>query len=468
MSTVSSTTSKLNITGLVSDTDWQTLAEEIAEAQKNAALSPLQTRLTKQENTLSAWQSFNTTLSYLTNFIETNKLDEDAGYESYTANLASIDSSITASNVLSASTGTGTVKAGSYEIVVSQLAQAEKVRSDVQTSSTEDLNLSGEITVNGTAITIEATDTLTSIAGKINNADVGVTASVLKVSDTEYYLTLEASDTGATGITLADDGVSNIFATLGVLDGTAKKNVIRTGLDAMLTVDGVDVTSSSNSVTGVIEGVALKLTGTNTIESAIRLTIEQSTDDVTSGLESLVDYINDALTFIKDQNTYVEDSSDESVNILMGNSTLSGIKRTITSILQGTVEGNTTYTSAKSIGISFSRDGGIELDTDTLTAALAENADEVMAVMKSLSSDLYEALDVYVDPTTGTLTSIQNTVQMRIDNIEDRIENVEDRFARKAELLQARYAALEALISESNTVSSYLTQIVDSMTKSSD
>jgi flagellar hook-associated protein 2 len=464
MSTVSSTTSALNITGLVSDTDWQALAEEIVEAQKTAAVSPLETRLTLQENTLSTWQSFNTTLSYITNYIETNDLDDDAGYESYTANLTCADASITATNILSASTGTGTVTAGSYEIVVSQLAQAEKIRSDVQASSSTALGYDGEITVNGTSITIEADDTLEDIADRINDADAGVTASVLKASDSEYYLTLEASDTGSTGITVVDDGVSNILESLGVLSGTEEKNVIRAGSDATLTIDGVSVTSSSNTITGVIEGVALTLNSTNTVDSAITLTIEQSTDDLSSGLATLVDYINDTLSFIKDQNTYNEDS--ETANILMGNSTLSGIKRTITSILQGTIEGNETYTSAKSIGISFESGGTLTLDPDTLAAALSENPDEVIAAMKSLSSSLYEALDVYVDPTTGTLASIQDAIESRIDNIEDRIEDIESRYARKAEVLQARYAALQTLISESDIISSYLEQLVDSWSSS--
>ncbi len=55
--------STFNVTGLVSDTDWQSLVTSINTAQKTAAEAPIKDQLTSQENTLSAWQSFNTSLS---------------------------------------------------------------------------------------------------------------------------------------------------------------------------------------------------------------------------------------------------------------------------------------------------------------------------------------------------------------------------------------------------------------------
>jgi flagellar hook-associated protein 2 len=582
MSSVSSATStaKLNITGLVSDTDWQGLVDNIIEAQQTAVTSPLNSKLTKQENTLSAWQSFNSTLSYVTSYIETYNLHKDSGYASYTGALSCTDSSITESDILSVSIGKGTLSAGTYEIEVLELASAEKLSSDPLAGDDTELALSGDLLINGNAITLETTDTLDDIMDKINDADIGVSASVVR-SDSGYRLTLESAKTGSEGILLRNGGASdlleslglttgvqlahpstgtassdsfsdsteaigtvlgltaaqsgtiqimgdddesysvdidlstdsvqdiadainnagisgvtasvietteddstvyalqitgvdasdltdsnNMLNTLGVLEG-ATKNAIRSGEDAVLSVDGYTVTSSSNTVTGVISGVALDLVGTNE-NSPITLTVERSTDAISDNLDTLVGYINDALSYIKKQNTYSEASDDETANILMGNSTLAGIKRSITSMVQGTIEGNSTYTTATSIGITVTSTGTISLDADALAAALSDNPDEVINAVKSFSSSLYDKLDVYVDPNTGTLVSIQNSVQSRIDNLEDRIEDAEDRFARKAEVLSAKYAALEVLISESDMLSSYLTQIVDSMTKSSD
>ena len=74
-STSSTSSSTLNLTGLVSNTDWQNLVTSINAEQKSAAESSLKSELTSQQNTLSAWQSFNTSFSAVTNYIGTNNLN---------------------------------------------------------------------------------------------------------------------------------------------------------------------------------------------------------------------------------------------------------------------------------------------------------------------------------------------------------------------------------------------------------
>ena len=129
-STSSTSSSTLNLTGLVSNTDWQSLVSSINSAQKQAVEAPLNSELTNQQNILSAWQSFNTSLSAITNYISTNNLNSSTGYQSYTASLTCSDSSITPANVLSASIGTGTIAAGTYAIKVANLATPEQIASD--------------------------------------------------------------------------------------------------------------------------------------------------------------------------------------------------------------------------------------------------------------------------------------------------------------------------------------------------
>ena len=150
----------VNLTGIVSNTDWQSLASEINANQKTAAETPLNNDITSQQNLLSAWQSFNTTLSALTSYISTNNLNADAGYQAFTGSLTCADSSITPSNVLTAATGTGTIAAGTYSIEVSTLATAEKIASDPQTSSTTALGFSGDMVINGKTVSVASTDTL--------------------------------------------------------------------------------------------------------------------------------------------------------------------------------------------------------------------------------------------------------------------------------------------------------------------
>jgi flagellar hook-associated protein 2 len=567
------------ISGLVSDTDWLGLADEISSARKTAATTPLTTKKTTQQNRLSAWQSFNTTLSALTNYIKTNKLNKDDGYESFSAALTSPDSSITPENILGVSIGKGDIKAGSYSIKVSSLAAAEKISSDAFASSTAALGISGDIVINGKTISIAATDTLKGVVTKINSADAGVAASVLNVSSTDHRLQLQATAQGSAGITLANGDTSNVLGSLnlasqslangsgsdalsssfsdattvlgtllglaspqsgsiqirgtddvtqtvaidlatdslqGVADkingaaitgvtatveettvdgvttqrlrltnvessdltdnnnvlqamgvvGQTAKNVLQAGKDASFSIDGYDMTSSSNTVTGVIEGVTLTLKATNP-DTAINLDITPDHSTLSDSVSTLVDDISAALSYIKTQNTYDSTDSTSTAPALMGDSVLSGIKRTITTNLLAPIEGNSTYTTAKSIGISYATDGTVSLNTDTFAAALSDNPDEVLNAVKTLSTNLHSALSIYVDPTTGTIQSIQNSINSRISDLAEQITSVEERCDKQAEVLKKQFSALETLISQSNYTKNFLTQQVDAWKSSS-
>ncbi len=173
MSSTSSTSPAVNLTGLVSNTNWQSLASEINANQLTAAEAPVNNDLTAQQNLLSAWQSFNTTLSALTSYISTNNLNAASGYQAFTGSLTCADSSITASNVLSAATGTGTIAAGTYSIEVTTLAAAEKIASDPQTSSDTALGFSGDMVINGTTVSVASTDTLSDVVANINSRGRG-------------------------------------------------------------------------------------------------------------------------------------------------------------------------------------------------------------------------------------------------------------------------------------------------------
>jgi flagellar hook-associated protein 2 len=580
MSSTSSTSpATLNLTGLVSNTDWQSLVSSINAAQLQAAQAPLNSELTGQQNTLSAWQSFNTSLSAVTNYITTNNLNTATGYQSYDASMTCSDSSITPSNVLSASIGTGTIAAGTYAIEVSNLAAPEQIASGSFTSSSTALGISGEMVINGTTVTVASTDSLIGVANAINSANAGVSASVLAISGSDYRLTLQSTGAGSSSISLQDGegssvleslnlgtqlpnqsgsdalsdsyssestpvgtllnltsppsgsieiegsdnnwhsvavnlgtdslqtiatsitnaaipGVSasvvptttggtttyqleitnvnatnlqdsnNVLNTLGIVGGTAM-NVIQAGQDAHLTVDGYPVTSGSNTVTGVINGVTLSLTGTNP-NTPINLNITPDNSGLSNEVSTLVGDISTALAFINSQNTPSSSSSSSSSsptsNVLMGNASLFDMKNTIVNTLLENIPGNSTYTTAASIGINFASDGSVSLDSDTFAAALSANPTEVQNAVQTLSTDLYNGLNVFVDPNTGTITSIENSINTQITNINTQLAAVDNNCAQQAQQLTNEYDNLEVLLEQSNQTQSFLTEMVDSMT----
>jgi len=564
----------ISMVGLSSDIDWTQIITDTIDSQKTLALASYNNRKSEYEAKLSAWQSFNTYLSLITGRIDASELAEDAGYQLYSTSLYSSDSSVVPANVLSVSLGSVQGPAN-YFLEVTALAKAEKIASDAFSSYDTALGFSGDIVVNGEAVTIEATDTLINVASRINDASAGVTASILFISDTEYRLILQSDATGTAGMSLkngsgsnlleslnlhtgaeqlahasgsdalsdlyadtttaigtliglsspqsgtvrirgtdevwtdvaidlasdsldaivtaintaapagvtasaeevTEDGVtsyrlkltnvdigdledaSNILETAGILAGT-RKNTVQAGQDASLTIDSMfTVSSAGNTVTGVIEGVTLNLAGTNT-DSPIELRITQDNAQIADKFSLLASDINSALNFIKDQSTYVEGTD----KALKGDINLSLVRNNIASAIYTEVSGNTTYKTPSDLGISFQSDGTISVNTTTLANALSSGRTEAMSVLKAMSDALYDTLDMYVDPYTGTLTSMKTSIQDNITRIDAKIAEIEERFERQRAVLEKRYAALEVLISSSNMTKNWLTQQINYMT----
>jgi len=564
--------------GLSSNTDWAKLIEDMQSAQKSYVIQPLQTRKTKNDERLSAWQSLNTYLSIITTFISTNKLDETNGYNLYSSTLFSNDSSVKPSNVLNVSLGSVSGP-GNYSIEVKALAESEKISSDTFNSKDTALGISGDILVNNKKVTFEATDNLINVVDRINSSGGGVVATILNISSTEYKLLLESESTGAEGMSLkngssvdilqslnlltstkqvahasgsnalsdtftdktsaigtllnltnsesgtiqlrgTDDnwynvsidfsidtlesivtaintanggssipGVTasveevtengattyrlkltnvdindfaddkNILDTLGMVEST-RKNSIRTGQDATIVIDGNTISSSSNTVTDAITGTILNLVGTN-IDKPIELRITQDSSQVVQKITTLVQNINNAIANINNQNTY----SDSKKNPLFGDINLASIKNSMRTVIFETIEGNSVYTTASSIGISFQKDGTLSLDSAKLTNAISTNRQEAINVLKSLSDSLYEKMNLYVDPYLGTIKKIQDSINANTTSINERLDEINDRFERQKEILEKKFNALELLISTSNLTKNWLTQQVDYMTK---
>ena len=148
----------------------------------------------------------------------------------------------------------------------------------------------------------------------------------------------------------------------------------------------------------------------------------------------------------------------------MGNPTLYGIKNSITGTLFANIQGNSTYTTAASIGISFGTDGTVSLDSTTFSAALSANPTETVNAVKSLSTALYTNLNAYVDPSTGILTSLQTSINDKITQDNTQLQAVDDQCAQQAQALQNEFNNLEVVIEQANTTKTWLTDTINAMT----
>ncbi len=130
--------------------------------------------------------------------------------------------------VVSASAG---APVGSYDIVVSKLAQSHKVSSGVVTSADEALGYAGDIIINGQVVTIEAADTLSDIRDAINGSGAGVSASILTVAEDDHRLSITSLTSGVDGaIEMIDANASGILEAIGLQDSlTTIKHAITDG-----------------------------------------------------------------------------------------------------------------------------------------------------------------------------------------------------------------------------------------------
>jgi len=178
------------VEGLMSGIDTGAIVEALGNVQR-APITQLESRKQDQQQLLATYQSVTAALLNIKNCAAQLQAPD-------TYSQRAVDNTHPALLTASAAAGTAV---GNYEIVISQLA----------------LGYDGDIVINGQTIRVQDTFTLNDIASAINEANAGVTASLLNVSDSEHYLVLTADRSGAANaIDLVEANSGNILQRHGI------------------------------------------------------------------------------------------------------------------------------------------------------------------------------------------------------------------------------------------------------------
>ncbi|MBI4292295.1 MAG: flagellar filament capping protein FliD [Betaproteobacteria bacterium] len=315
-------------------------------------------------------------------------------------------------DVLAASAGAAATE-GSYSIEITTLAQQQKlaatgvasvsatIGTGASTTLTFDLGTisggsfdsgTGKYTGagftssgNGTAsVTIDATNnTLAGIRDAINAAELDVTASIVNDGGASpYRLVLTSASTGAANsmkISVSGDATISSLLAHDPQGAPAAQNLSEkaTARNAALTVDGLSISSDTNTLTEVISGVTLTLKQTNE-NSPLTLTVANQSDDARNSAQAFVDAYNALDKSLKTLTSY--DAATKIAGPLQGDGTTRLVRSSIRSILSDTLTGAGAFTTLTELGIGFQRDGSLELDTDKLEEAIASDAADVAAV----------------------------------------------------------------------------------------
>lgn len=363
-----------------------------------------------------------------------------------------------------------TAIAGSYNIAVSKLAKAHIISSSDDHSAHTFQSGTLTITVgSGTPVNISLTGpkTLSEISAAINEADAGVTAAVVNdgsvnrlvlTSDTtglSNTIDLSAADSGGSGSTTLSALVTDI------------ENAplpVQAAQDAELTINGLAITRSSNTITDAITGVTLNLLKADaTTPPTAKLTVAANTGAVTSAVGAFVKAYNDSIGGIKQLTAY--DAASKKASVLTGDSTARSIQSQLSSLVSASVSGIAGGISRLSdIGITVQKDGTLATDSSKLSAALADPDKDVAALFSQTDSG-NEGIAVRFNTLLTSIVGNDGLIESRTDGISATIKDIQ----RRGEALQlrlgqiekryrAQFTALDTLVASMNQTSSYLTQ----------
>jgi len=406
--------------GIGSGLDINGLVTQLIDAEAEAPTARLNSRQSDLELRLSAYGQLNSGLSSLA-----SSLSSLQSFSTFRSNSTTSSDS----DVFTVSSS-GSISKANYDINVTSLAENHKLSTDpnlagAQFTDVTDTLSTGTLTFKfGTtdftapntytsfvqstekaAETVTITDSsLEGVRDAINDAEIGVTASLI-YDGTNYRLAVSSDDTGKDNslqITVADDDGNNSDASglsLLTFNGTAthlEQN--EAADDATLTVNGIAITSNSNSITGAVENVTLNLKSTGPAELAVDI----DTAKVKTAVTQFVASYNAFIGSVNQLTAY--DPSTGIAGELNGD----GVTRNITSSIQRIISNpvgtlGDDFTILAEAGITTDPETGRLLINDsTLDSQLDENFDKFIS--------LFAAFGETADAQTNFISSNDDTV----------------------------------------------------------
>lgn len=444
-------TNFVNALGAGSGIDTQQLAKDLMEATREPRKAVIDEKIAKSEARISGYGVIQFSLGELkTAFSGLNDLSDFASLQ--VANTQASALGVVASPSASA---------GSYQVNVTQIAQAQRTTSDgfaersttLNAGSSFDLSLS----VNGgSAQTITvSTDTPAGVVAAINGADLGLSAQLIQTSGATPWKIVVTGEEGAeqsfslsSPIDLGFDDVSN---------------TLQTAQNALLTVNGLSIERTTNSVSDVVDGVTFNLA--TVTSGAARIDLTRDTSGITQKIEDLVTAYNnfeENLKILGDRTSEVEEFG----GVLAGDSLLQNIRTQVRSMLTSTSSTpGSTVTAPRDVGLSFDRYGVLQFDKEKLATQLQSNFDEVAQMFSAntnnqsiysvadagVAGDAVKAIDVMMR-STGLIAQQTENATQQVDRFKADLEKLEDQMQKLLDRYMRQFSAMESIVGSTNSL----------------
>lgn len=386
---------------------------------------------------------------------------------------------------------------GSYSVEVGVLAQAQGLASAAYTGATASVG-SGTLHIElgswdaghttftpktGSSMVDIAippgADSLEDVRAAINSANAGVTASIVRDA-TGSKLVLRSTATGeenAVRITATADApalpggptlealVFNPPSGLGTMTETLQAK------NASAIINGLPISSASNTLSDVVEGLTLTLTKTTTAPVTVGVGLDSAA--MRTAVDNFVKAYNEINRYINDQTKYDPDSKVGGA--LQGDGTTRSLQGQLRGMLRTGSGASASFPRLSDIGLELQRDGSLKIDDGKFNAALADPEAVQAAFSADADGDANDGFAVRIKALTTLLTNSDGLVSTRtaslrasIERSSKQIARYEDRVAQTEARLLRQYSSLDTTLNQINGLNSFVTQQIALWNKSND
>ncbi|WP_417581865.1 flagellar filament capping protein FliD [Nitrincola sp.] len=457
--------SGISFTGVGSGIDTKTIVNVLVSAEIQPQRDQLSTRKTTLDAQLSSFGRLKSALSEFQSVLDNLKSPDKFQVRSTTVGDESRFTATSKSNA----------QPGEYQVSVENLAKSQRLMTaDNAFASSSAVVGSGTLTIstggaydpgleNGFTVDIDpSAATLDDIRKAINNAEGNdsVTASIVNVDDglggTQARLILTARETGiANELTIAvspgsDPGLSAL--------ASGNLEVSRAAEDAVVRVNGLTATRSTNEISDVIQGVTLNLKSEEVGEE-VSLTIGTDNTAIEKNVQSFVDAYNKLQGVLKD-------IAGKDTSGLRGDSTVRMLSSQMRSLTSSEVSGTDPESRILAqVGVNIDKDGKMSLDKEVLNERLNQDFDSVSTLFSS-ETGIASRLNDFVKPYTqagGLLDNRTEGVNSRLRSLADREERLDIREENLFNRLSRQFNAMDSMVAQINSNGAFLTSQLSSL-----
>ncbi|BDI60121.1 flagellar filament capping protein FliD [Qipengyuania nanhaisediminis] len=457
--------------GAGSGVDFITLASDLADATYSVQRTNIETRNEALEAQISAASLLRSSLTGLASALGDRVRNGDL------APRAEIDNP----GLVSVSTTPGLTPTGTYSLEVSQLARGQMVVSDAYGSADDLVGAGtlrfrfGEVTETSFTrdttqpnldIAVEATDTLSSLAGKITAQSEGKLEAYVSTGTDGAQLVVKSKDGAQSGFVMRVPGGSGAsepgnlkYLAWRPQDDTGQLR--QTSRDALFSLDTVAMSSASNLVTGLPEGMSFDLKATN---AGAPTTVSFSND-----LDAVSDVMSDFVAALNDLAGLLNEEASALGGTLGNDPGARELKRDLQRLTSEIVMPNAAAgepATLSDLGLKTNRDGTFALDGERLAATLEASPDAVAAMFTTGAFGVFATVDNLAR--ANSLSSDPGSLGGSLTRFEDRIERNDERLSKIAEQqesLRARLTrelvAAERRIANSQSTLGFLQQQIE-------